>query len=180
MQKVLFLFAEINDDDIDWMISTGKLAIVPSGTVLIEQNKPIDSLYILLKGQVSVSVTDGEHTTNVAELSSGEIFGEMSFIDSALPSATVTTSIDSEILSVSREKLATRLNEDIGFASRFYRAMSIFLSSRLRKTMKYIDYDKQGQISIDRDEIGAELQQSVPFAKARYDWLLRHFENLVS
>lgn len=182
MKKIYFLFGELNDDDIDWMIATGKIYQVPFGTILIEQGKPIDNFYILLVGKVSVEVNTANVSKEIALLSSGEVFGEMSFIDSGLPSASVKTTQESIVLSVPREQLANRLNQDVGFASRFYRAISIFLASRLRTTLKYVDYDKNllPPQEIEVENLGQEFLQNIPFAKARYDWLLRHVAHLIN
>jgi bacteriocin-type transport-associated protein len=182
MKKVYFLFGELNDDDIDWMIASGNIQNVSPGTVLIEQGKPIDNFYILLVGKVSVAVNNPDASKEIAVLTSGEVLGEMSFIDSGLPSASVKTAEESIVLSVTREELANRLDRDVGFASRFYRAISIFLASRLRTTLKYVDYDKNllPLQDIEVENLGQEFLQNVPFAKARYDWLLRHAAHLIN
>lgn len=176
IQKVGYLFGELKDDDIDWMVATGELERIPRGTVLIEQGKPIDSFYILLEGKVSVYVAVGEDSSKeVVELTSGEVFGEMSFIDKGLPSASVETVEPSIVLSVARHKLANRLSKDVGFASRFYRAISIFLSSRLRATV-------QGNSSEDNSSVkqkGYDLN-NFTLAQAKYDWLVRRVKNLMN
>jgi CRP-like cAMP-binding protein len=172
MQKVLFLFAELNDDDIDWLITKGTTETVPSGTTLIHQDQEINYIYILLRGTVSVSIKGDRE---IAHLASGEIFGEMSFMDSRLPSANVTTTSEAIVLSLEKQVLADRLRDNVGFASRFYRAISIFLSSRLRGALKYLGYDQDflPQLQIDVDELAEEILYNVGLAKSRYDWLLR-------
>ena len=54
LRKVLFVFAILNDGDIDWMISQGTKIKVNPGTVLIEEGKPVDALYILLDGKLGI------------------------------------------------------------------------------------------------------------------------------
>jgi hypothetical protein len=43
MKKVFFLLGELVDEDIDWMISTGRREEVTAGTVLIQEGRPIDT-----------------------------------------------------------------------------------------------------------------------------------------
>lgn len=173
MKKVLFLFGELNDDDIDWLIANGRREKIPAGTLLIQEGQTIDTLYILLDGRVRVSVLTHQSITELADLSSGEVFGEMSFVDTRPPSATVKTIEDTLVLAVPRQKLATRLQQDVGFASRFYRAIALFLSSRLRGTVRFLGYGKTQLADEPHDDLAPEIADNIPVANARFDWLLR-------
>lgn len=84
MKKIFFLLGELDDDDIDWMVSTGRREEVAAGTVLIQEGKAIDTLLILLEGTLSVSVAALEGKT-IARLTSGAVVGEMSFADARPP-----------------------------------------------------------------------------------------------
>ena len=85
MQKILFLFGELNDDDIDWIIASGMIENIAAETILIQEGNPSDYLYILLEGEVIVSVNVLENAKEIATLGTGEVFGEMSFIDGRPP-----------------------------------------------------------------------------------------------
>jgi CRP/FNR family cyclic AMP-dependent transcriptional regulator len=178
MKKVLFLFSELDDDDIDWMIATGYRAEVPAGAILITENQPIDTLHILLDGTLTVSVSALGGQV-IAYLKSGAVVGEMSFADSRPPSATVEAVEDSLVLSIPRRQLLEKLEEDQGFAARFYRAIAIFLSTRLRGTVKYLGYGTPPLMSEESsvDDLAPEIIDNVPLAKARFDWLLRRLKD---
>jgi len=178
MKKVFFLLGELDDDDIDWMVATGRREEVAAGTVLIEEGKPIDTLHILLEGTLSVSVSALEGKT-IARLTSGAVVGEMSFADARPPSATVQAVEKSLVLCIPREDLVAKLKEDQGFASRFYRAIAIFLSTRLRGTVRYLGYAKGQLLNEDNssEDLSPEIIDNVPLAKARFDWLLRRLRN---
>jgi CRP/FNR family transcriptional regulator, cyclic AMP receptor protein len=179
MKKVFFLLGELVDEDIDWMVSTGRREEVMAGTVLIQEGRPIDTLLILLEGTLSVSVSALEGKT-IARLTSGAVVGEMSFADARPPSATVQAVENSLVLAIPRASLVEKLKEDEGFASRFYRAIAIFLSTRLRGTVRYLGYAKgqllQGEDS-SLEDLSPEMLDNVPLAKARFDWLLRRLRN---
>jgi bacteriocin-type transport-associated protein len=178
MKKVFFLLGELVDEDIDWMISTGRREEIPAGTVLIEEGKQIDTLLILLEGTLSVSVSALEGKT-IARLTSGAVVGEMSFADARPPSATVQAVENSLVLAIPRAHLVEKLQEDEGFASRFYRAIAIFLSTRLRGTVRYLGYAKGQLLQEDNtsEDLSPEMLDNVPLAKARFDWLLRRLRN---
>jgi CRP/FNR family transcriptional regulator, cyclic AMP receptor protein len=178
MKKVLFILGELDDDDIDWVIETAVRQEVVAGTVLIYEGQPIDTLYILLEGTLSVSVA-AMGDREIAQLSSGDVVGEMSFIDTRPPSATVTATQPSLVLSIPREQLATKLRQDVGFASRFYRALAIFLSHRLRVTVDQLGYGSNNQFEmtdLSRDDLTRDAKDNVALAETRLDWLLRRLK----
>lgn len=175
MEKLLFILGELDDDDIDWILETAKREEISPGTVLIHEGEPIDTLYILLEGNLSVS-TAATGSQEIAHLSSGEVVGEMSFIDTRPPSATVTARQRSLVLSIPRTLLATKLRQDVSFASRFYRALAVLLSHRLRATVGQLGYGTEIQ-GVPDNELGQEAQESVALARTRLDWLLRRLKD---
>ena len=64
-------------------------SLIETVEYLIEEGKPLSVLYVLLDGQLSVSLA-ALGGKEVARLQSGEILGELSFLDSRPPTATVT------------------------------------------------------------------------------------------
>lgn len=167
MKKVLFILGELSDRDIDWLVEVGRREQVPAGQILIYEGRPVDTLYILLDGTLIVSISGVGR--QIARLSSGEVVGEMSFIDSRPPSATVQTLEPSLVLAVPRSQLADKLEHDEGFASRFYRALAMLLSQRLRGTVKQLSEDSPKQLVVPEVEPRAE---SVAIAQARFERLL--------
>ncbi|WP_022835832.1 cyclic nucleotide-binding domain-containing protein [Salisaeta longa] len=134
MKKALYILGKLSDSDIDWMVANGASSEVDADTVIIRQGKPADSLYLVLNG--SFMVIDEEREATVAVLESGEIVGEMSFVDEQPPSATVRSITDSTVFELPRAALEQKLDEDDEFAKRFYRAVAVFLSDRLRSTLR--------------------------------------------
>ncbi len=178
MKTILFLLGELDDDDIDWMIANGDRRTIPVGTVLINEGQPIEQLFVVLEGALSVT-TNAVQGQEIASLLSGDIVGEMSFVDTRPPSATVTAKQDSLILAIDRQQLATRLKLDVGFAARFYRAIAISLSSRLRVTvqqLKNLDISGAGVTELPADELSIDAKESMALAKTRLDWLLRRLK----
>jgi CRP-like cAMP-binding protein len=185
LRKVLFVFGVLNDRDIDWIAKTGFKKQSPPGTLLIEQNQPVESIYILLEGTLSVSITIPDNgvmvSKEVAQLPSGEIVGEMSFIDMGNASATVTTATSSSLLGIPKVKLATKLEQDLGFASRFYQAMAVILVDRLRDRLSRrgygsLDYRQGESLEEDieyEDELNLDTLEQTSLASTRFDWLVK-------
>jgi CRP-like cAMP-binding protein len=100
----------------------------------------------------------------------------MSFVDNRPPSATVYALEKSVVLAIPRAALLARLNTDPSFAARFYRALSVFLSDRLRHTVDQLDYSRGkglGEATNYSDEIGHESLEAFSLAGARFDWVQR-------
>jgi len=104
MSKVLVILGELSDRDIDWMLANGKRTQVQAGTILITEGEPLDALYIVLDGTLSISVSSlGDK--EIGKIICGEVLGEMSFVDGRLPSATVTAIEECLMLSIPRRLL---------------------------------------------------------------------------
>ncbi len=203
LRKVLFVLGELSDSDIDWMLSAGSKEKVKAGTVLLQQGRPVDGLYLLMDGTMMVSICNaaisplyrafvvgkcapGTIKQEVAKISSGEILGEISFLDNQHASAFVTALEDCQLLSLSRYKLSVKLETDVGFAARFYRAIARVLEDRLRSTIIRLSYgDRVDDISTmldeeveHEDELDLDILDNTALAGARFDWILQRFRDI--
>jgi len=172
MRKALYVLGILNDSDIDWLSQNGTSRFLEPGNVIIVQGKPVDTLFIVLSGELQVYSKDVE----VARLQSGEIVGEISFVDSRPPLASVKALANSNVFAIGAEALRAKLARDSSFASRFYRAVAVFLADRLRVTTSRFGYGGAGQDASkleDPDEVHPELLDSIDLAATRFDKLLR-------
>jgi CRP/FNR family transcriptional regulator, cyclic AMP receptor protein len=174
MRKALYILSILEDSDIEWLAQNGAVTRVPNRSVLIEEGKPIDHLHFMLDGELSVRV-GGREGTEVARLLSGEIVGEMSFVDTRPPSASVVATQDSQVLSLERGLLSRKLETDGPFAARFYRAIAWFLADRLHVTVGRFGYGSPKQDS-DVDEIDDASMDNISLASVRFDSLLKRLQ----
>ncbi|MEK0179798.1 cyclic nucleotide-binding domain-containing protein [Microcoleus anatoxicus] len=158
MSKVLVILGELSDRDIDWMIANGKRTQIKAGTTLITEGKPLEALYIVLDGTLSVFASSVGNK-QIGTIIAGEVLGEMSFVDGRLPSASVLALEECLILSISRRLLTEKLEQDVLFSLRFYRAITKFLSSRLRGTVKRLGEDSN-------DLVYQQPQDELPISQA--------------
>lgn len=173
MRKVLYIMGQLSDEDVDWFAQVGRRRHVKRGETVITQGKAIDSMYILLEGTMAVSLSG---IGDVAKLSSGEIIGEMSFIDSRPPSASVRAEEDCYVLALPRDEIMDKLALDVPFAARFYRAIATFLSDRLRGTVQRLGYNDQSGLDDDVEldgELDMNILDNVHLAGARFDRMIK-------
>jgi CRP/FNR family transcriptional regulator, cyclic AMP receptor protein len=166
MRRALILFGFLNDSDVEWIARNATRESVPQGTLLINEGAPISSILILLDGELAVSI--GEKP--VATLHAGEIVGEISFVDSRPPTASVQASVDSSVLAIPREAVSRHLATDPLFAARFYQALAVFLADRLRHTISGFGY---GSAREDPDELDDGMMEDTSQASCRFDRLLQ-------
>jgi CRP/FNR family transcriptional regulator, cyclic AMP receptor protein len=171
MKKALYMLSEFSDRDFDWLMNAGKRKTVPAEGILIYEGEPTDAFYLVLQGTLTVSV-EAMGGEEIARLSTGEIVGEMSFIDARPPSATVRALEDSMVWAIPRMKLAAKLLQDVEFASHFYHAIAVFLADRLRDTVGRLGYDKEHPPSDDESDVNPQVVGNLDLAKARLNWLL--------
>jgi CRP-like cAMP-binding protein len=175
MRKVLFLFGQLNDDDVEWMLTAGHRRSVPAGGVVIEQGVPVDALFILLEGKLAVWLKSRRGPDReLARLDAGEIVGEMSFVDARPPSATVKAVEDSTVFALSKATLNRKLAADFGFAARFYRALAIYLSTTVRERHRDLGPGgESGDGEDDVDELDPNVLDGVYLAGERFDRMLK-------
>ena len=175
MRKVLFLFGQLNDDDVEWMINTGRRQPVAEGEALIRQGVPVDALFILLEGRLSVLL--GRQEKEIARLNAGEIVGEMSFVDARPPSATVRGLEDAIVFAIPKAVLQAKLERDLGFAARFYRALAIYLSTTVRERHRMLGYGANVNLDEvqedDADELDPNVLDGVYLAGERFDRMVK-------
>lgn len=171
MRKVLYILSQLNDEDVEWLAHAGRTRTVSADEPLIHEGLPVADLFFVLAGEASVSVSGmGE----LVRLGRGEIAGEMSFVDSAPPSATVTALAGSSVLAIDKRAVEARLAEDTGFAARFYRSLAIFLADRLRSTTSRMkSADGVSSTAIVEDELDEGLLDQVSLAGIRFEHLLK-------
>jgi CRP/FNR family transcriptional regulator, cyclic AMP receptor protein len=180
MRKVLFIFGVLNDSDIDWMARAGARREIGRQEVLIHEGVPIDAIVLLLQGKMGVSVSGAGE---IAQIEAGDFIGEMSLVDSAPPSATVAAKVDSVALFLDKQVLLRKLAGDHGSASRFYRALAILLSDRLRATERRMAYGEQEnglgeETTRLKDELDPGVLDQVSVAGERFDRLLKLVEEV--
>ncbi len=185
---VLTVFGELRDSDIDWLTAFGQIETIPPGRVLSQAGRPVESLYILLDGQMAMSAPQDtfnplalcfvglERSTRdqpvFATLSQGSMPGIISFLDFRPLPVTVRSLTESLVFAVPRQTLATKLQVDDSFASRFYRVIAMQIMEQLQTvSMRLVEPDAPGSAMGDEELDMDDLQQVSEGAK-KFGWML--------
>ncbi len=122
----------LTDSDMQRMEEAGEILSFKKGEVVVQQRTKIDSIYWIRSGVIQVDFNRLYGADTLAYLGEGDLFGEVSFLDSAETSASVVAADKLEILAVSRDVLAKLMEEDAAFAARFYHTLAATLARRIR------------------------------------------------
>ncbi len=171
MKKVLYILGQLSDSDVDWIARNGQRVKHGRGDELIRQGVASAHLYFILDGEVAILTAKG---FELARIGSGEILGEMSLVDSRPPSASAVVMEQAYVLALEKSVLGHKLDSDTGFAARFYRAIAIFLSERMRSTVSRMGYgDDTPEEGVKEDELDIRVLDNVHLAGARFERLLQ-------
>ncbi|NJK60920.1 MAG: cyclic nucleotide-binding domain-containing protein [Oscillatoriales cyanobacterium SM2_1_8] len=169
MKKALFILSALNNDDLDWIVEKGRKLALPPNKILIHEHQPIDALYIVLSGLLKVTIAEDRE---LAQIGSGEVVGEISFLDSRLPLATVQAVTESLVLEVPRFQITNRLRQDAEFAARFYEALSLCLADRIRSTVGRLGYGQEQDLTESQlNDFSQEKQSQLQLAEIKFHWL---------
>jgi len=170
VRKVLFIFSVVGDSDIKRLATAGERTHLDPGNVLIPVGSRVEYLYFVLDGRLAVKTKSGDP---FAYLESGEIIGEMSLVDPAPTTVSVEVVSEATVLRISDEVVREKLSTDLGFASRFYRALCVFMADRMRQTTQRFGYGKASDDNNSKDELNDDLLDNVHLAGARFDRMLK-------
>lgn len=207
LQDVPLLFGELNDSDIDWMIQNSQVEEFTTGTTLIQSGQPVEKIYILLRGTVSVSFTEdstssisrlfsilesNENNVNsspgyeISQISKGEILGDTALIDARLSNYTYKALENLQLLAIKKQHLLIKVQQNPAMASRFYRVIAMLLSARLEGLISRLGYGRDsyqiGQKLSENfsysDEIDLDAIDNITIGGARFNWMLRRLKVL--
>lgn len=172
MRSSLIFFQYLNDDDIAWICQVSRKQAIASEQVVIASGKPNQTIYILLEGKCRVETAEGRR---LDVLSSGDIVGEVSFVDRRKTTAQVTADTHLVLAELDEEVLGKKLLGDPMFAARFYRGVASVLAFRLRRNLQTAISKDSNVLSSSHEFVGeidaVDLDETAK-AGARLSYLL--------
>lgn len=129
------LLHSLSPAELDRLATWFEARNVTSGTIILYEGRPHDSLYLLRAGRVVVTKTiRGETEAVLAHLDPPTHFGELDLIDAQCASASVTAELDCELLVLDAERLRRLFAEDGVLFGKFAWAMMQDLTAKIRRT----------------------------------------------
>ena len=207
LQDIPLLFGELSDSDVDWIVRYSRVEEIAADTILIRENRPVETLYLLLRGTVSVAFNENSSSSfasvfsmlekleesdelpgyEIAQLTRGEITGEMALIDTRLSAYSFKALENLQVLAIDKQQLSIELQQNPAMGTRFLRAIAMLISAKMQALIGCIGYGEstyrmeKSLSKNDRyaDEIDVNMMDDLSLGGARFDWMLRRLKILV-
>jgi CRP-like cAMP-binding protein len=118
------------------MKSTTTLEL-PAGRKIIRDRMPVDSLFLVLNGDVSITVEEGGRAVQLGMVGPGQWLGEVSVLSGELlASSTVTSATPVRLLRLRHEKFEQLISSNYAIASVLLKQLVGMLADRLRASVR--------------------------------------------
>jgi CRP-like cAMP-binding protein len=104
------LFDCLTEDQLSQMVNQARLKLFGRGEPVIEEGAAGDSMFVMLRGAANVLVSKNGSKIQVAKLSAGDCFGEMSLLTGEPRSATVRADGDCYVMEIGKPVMAEVLS----------------------------------------------------------------------
>lgn len=105
------LFAALDEAGRARLLSGGTLETFAPGQVIVQEGEPGDSFFFIKQGSVEVYTEQGGSKVPLAELETGQFFGEVSVLTAQPRTATVTAKTETQCVRFVRRKISRVLME---------------------------------------------------------------------
>lgn len=114
------LFSQCSKKDLEFLLTRMDEVSLPAGKTLISEGKPTDTFYIVLGGEVEVSVRGKPRR----RMGNGEFFGEIGMLDRGQATATVVTKTPVDVLVLSHPQFRDAIKGNPALAMSCMAAMA--------------------------------------------------------
>ena len=116
----------------------------PAGHLIFKEKTRGDALYVIKAGRVRVTKRDSQGEEHIlAYLGPGEYFGEISLVDMAPRSASVSAHSDCELLKIKRTDFRNLIAGNKEIERKFYKSFTEVLCERLRVTNENLTFSQE-------------------------------------
>jgi CRP/FNR family cyclic AMP-dependent transcriptional regulator len=106
------------------MVTGGLGKVYRDGEEIVRQGETGDCMYVIQSGQAEAILGKEGKEVCLAQLSEGEVFGEMALFEQMPRSATVRALGDVRVLTIDKKTFLRRVHEDPSLAFRILQKMS--------------------------------------------------------
>jgi hypothetical protein len=122
------VFHGLDNIQIARLLKAGEWRNLEAGTILTDENQPVEELFFLISGRAGVLVGD----TLITHLNAGAFIGEIAFLTGQTATATVVIDQPARLLVFKKEKLHKIFAQDEQLSLRIHRVIGSDLAGKLR------------------------------------------------
>lgn len=127
------LARHLSPENVSRLLQLAEIRELPAGHVLIKDVSPVDAVYLIVSGELSVELKANEETLLLGRLGKGKWVGEVSlFTDDHISTASVTTDTPTTVLALKHADFIAAQSQHPSFASALTQVFLELLTQRLR------------------------------------------------
>ncbi|MFN8530619.1 MAG: cyclic nucleotide-binding domain-containing protein [Anaerolineae bacterium] len=132
--KRIELFHDLTDAQLERIAAISRRETYDEGALILNQNAPGDSMYVIAEGQVVVGRTYADGTFQpVIYLGEGQVFGEVALLDQGARSASVAADQENTVVhAVSRDAFLDLCRQDTALGFILMKNLATDLAFKLR------------------------------------------------
>lgn len=147
----------VGRDNLELILGAAQRQTLAAGAPVIEEGRPVDALYLILDGTVSVVIQSGERRLTLGRLGAGQFFGEVSLLSGdTAASATVIADTEVQLVRVGRDDFERLLETHPSLASVWLHELTATLAQRLRAAADILRSTGAGLASAGADRPQAD------------------------
>jgi len=124
------LFADFSEEDLANVMQVSRQETYQTGETILQEGTGGSTMYVVVRGRVSVRKMSGSKQVEIKQVSKGECFGEMAVISQMPRSATVVALEPTEVVAISGAVLRSA-NQVL--CMKLYRNIASLLADRMRQ-----------------------------------------------
>lgn len=108
------IFAPLSDEEIEHLAQSARTRIFAPGEPIVRMGLEGNSMFIIVRGNVSVQITESGIEKEVGTLAENDFFGEMSLLTGEKRTATVIAIEETEVLRIEKNAMKKIFNNNSG------------------------------------------------------------------
>jgi CRP-like cAMP-binding protein len=167
------LAQELGPRNVEVLVGATTALELPPGRKVIRDRMPVDSLYMVLDGELTISVEENKKAIRLGQVGPGQLLGEVSVLSGELlASSTVESKTPVKLLRLRHEKFGELIATNYEIANALLKQLVAMLADRLRASSRSFSE----HAPTDDAAPPAQGQQEAP-AKSQ-NWLKSFFDRV--
>jgi CRP-like cAMP-binding protein len=147
-QKFPLWSAALGPANVSSLLAATSTLELPANRVIIRDRMPVDSLYLILEGEVSITVEENGRSITLGVIGPGQVLGEVSVLSGEQQaSSTVTSKSPVKMLRLRHQAFEDLIASNYAIASVLLQHFVSMLADRLRASVKSFSDLKEGKAS---------------------------------
>ncbi|MCK9364653.1 MAG: SulP family inorganic anion transporter [Syntrophales bacterium] len=129
------LFHQFDESTLSELASCVTELSAPQGQKVFSQGDPGDKIFLVRRGSVRILLPlKGNTQHHLATIGQGDFFGELSFLDGSIRSATVEAKVPTDLYALSRSSFNAQSHANPVFGVQVFARLALAIAKRLRHT----------------------------------------------